>query len=178
MAGDRFLPKGEFIFREGESAEYAYILKEGTIEILKTGLDGEVILTTIDTPNALFGEMALIDGAPRSAGARAKSDATVTEVRQADFLAYVQQNPAAAMNIMKNLSKELRTANMIASAAIGGDGGQDPDTRIMIGNEFQKPEDIDDTDAIYATPPSKPIIYTSVTLLLLFVSSIIFTTIA
>ena len=178
MAGDRFLPKGEFIFREGETAEYAYVLKEGTVEILKSGLDGEVILTTIDTPNSLFGEMALIDGAPRSAGARASSDASVTEVSQADFLGYVQQNPAAAMNIMKNLSKELRTANMIASAAVGKEDEEVSDRPIMEGSETQKPEDIDDTDAIYETPASKPILYTSVTLLFLFLSAIIFTTIA
>jgi len=178
MAGDRFLPKTEYIFREGESAEYAYVLKEGTIEIIKTGLDGDIVLNTIDTPNALFGEMALIDGAPRSAGARAKTDATVTEVSQADFLAYVQQNPAAAMNIMKNLSKELRTANMISAAAIEGDGEDASDQEVLRSEKSQTPDDIDDTDAIYETPTSKPIMYTSVTLLLLFLTAIIFTSVA
>ena len=115
MATDRSLPKGEFIFREGESADYAYVLKAGSVELLKMGLEGEVVLVNLDTPNALFGEMALIDGEPRSASARAASDITITEIQQNDFLAYVQENPTAAMNIMKKMSTELRKANKAAS---------------------------------------------------------------
>ena len=65
MAKDNFYPKGEFVFREGESADLAYILKSGSVEILKTGIDGEIVLATLDEPNKIFGEMALIDGAPR-----------------------------------------------------------------------------------------------------------------
>ena len=38
MAKDNFYPKGEFVFREGESADFAYILKSGSVEILKTGI--------------------------------------------------------------------------------------------------------------------------------------------
>ena len=33
---DRFIPKDEYIFREGESAEFAYVLKSGSVEILKS----------------------------------------------------------------------------------------------------------------------------------------------
>ena len=124
MATDRILPKGEYIFREGESADYAYVLKDGGVEILKTGIDGEVILATLEKANTLFGEMALIDGAPRSAGARASSDTTVTEIQQDDFLQYVQKNPTAALNIMKNLSGQLREANKIASLVSDGGGGE------------------------------------------------------
>mgnify|MGYP001300987937 CR=1 FL=1 len=153
-------------------------LRMGTVGLVAQALGRgdyrEIVLTTIDTPNALFGEMALIDGAPRSAGAIAATDASVTEVSHSDFLGYVQQNPAAAMNIMKNLSKELRTANMISAAAMQGDT-EDQDSNIIEGSENQTPEDIDDTDAIYETPASKPILYTSITLLILFFSAVIFT---
>ena len=34
MAADNFYPKGEYIFREGESADFAYVLKSGCVEIL------------------------------------------------------------------------------------------------------------------------------------------------
>ena len=170
---DRFLPKGEYIFREGESAEFAYILKSGNVEILKSSLDGDIVLATMKTPNSLFGEMALIDGEPRSAGARAASDTTVTEIQQSDFLKYVQQNPNAAMNIMKKLSNELRDANKIAEkfkeqeTAVSEADGLEID-------EVQKPEDIDDTDAIYDTPAAKPVIYTTGALLLFLLSGVFF----
>ena len=61
---------GEYIFREGESAEFAYIVKSGEVQITKITATGEDSLAVIKNPT-LFGEMALIDGSPRSAGARA-----------------------------------------------------------------------------------------------------------
>ncbi len=173
MAADRFIPKGEFIFREGESADYAYVLKAGSVEILKISLGDDVVLAAIDAPNSLFGEMALIDGAPRSASARASMDVTVSEVGQDDFLAYVQQNPTAAMNIMKKLSTELRNANKAASLA-DNSNARDSGIEGMEADEVQKPEDIDDTDAIYDTPASRPLIYTGGALLLFFLISIFF----
>ena len=70
---------GEYIFREGESANFAYIVKSGGVEITKITSVGEDVLASIKNPT-LFGEMALIDGSPRSAGARANGDTVVTEV--------------------------------------------------------------------------------------------------
>ena len=64
---DRTFADGEYIFREGESAAYAYVVKSGTVEITKHSTDGEQVLLIV-APT--FGEMALIDGNPRSAGAR------------------------------------------------------------------------------------------------------------
>ena len=175
MAPKNFYPKGGYIFREGESADFAYILKSGSVEILKTGIDGEIVLATLDEPNKIFGEMALIDGAPRSAGARASIDSVVDEVRQKDFLAYVQKNPTAAMNIMKNLSTELREANRAASQGGGtSEAGADPSLGEMETDIFHIPEDIDDTDAIYDARPSKPIILTTGAVLVAFLVAFIF----
>ena len=69
MSENLNLRTGEFVFREGETANYAYVLVEGNVEIVKSTGDGYLTLTTIEK-GAIFGEMALIDGQPRSAGAR------------------------------------------------------------------------------------------------------------
>ena len=74
---DKSFTDGEYIFREGESAAYAYVVKSGTVEITKHSADGEQVLAELVAPT-LFGEMALIDGNPRSAGARAKDNTVVT----------------------------------------------------------------------------------------------------
>ena len=63
---DRSFTDGEFIFREGESAEYAYVVKSGIVYITKITARGEEVLIQLEPPS-LFGEMALIDGSPRSA---------------------------------------------------------------------------------------------------------------
>ena len=41
MSGPQLIPKGEYIFREGETARYAYVLQSGIVDIVKIGSDGE-----------------------------------------------------------------------------------------------------------------------------------------
>ena len=62
---DKSFANSEYIFREGESAAYAYVIKSGTVEITKHSADGEQVLAELVAPT-IFGEMALIDGNPRS----------------------------------------------------------------------------------------------------------------
>ena len=176
MAPKNFYPKGGYVFREGESADYAYILKEGTVEIVKTAADGDLVLVTLSEPNTIFGEMALIDGEPRSAGARATEDSTIDEVKEDEFLRYIEKNSAAALRIMKTLSSSLRDANKAASQA--GAILEDGETNLgeMEVNEEQIPEDIDDTDAIYDAPASRPIMLTLGAVLTAFIVAFVFTT--
>ena len=110
LANEKKISAGEFLFREGETAEFAYVLKSGSMDLVKSGLDGDLVLASLET-GALFGEMALIDGSPRSASAKATEDCVVTEVRSDAFEQYIRSKPDAAVRIMKNLSTQLRAAN-------------------------------------------------------------------
>ncbi|KIL98394.1 cAMP-binding protein [Paramagnetospirillum magnetotacticum MS-1] len=68
----KVVPTGGFVFKEGSSGDQAFIIQTGTIELLK----GETVIAEL-SKNTIFGEMALIDGAPRMATARAKTDTTL-----------------------------------------------------------------------------------------------------
>ena len=170
MSNEQNIPKGSYIFREGESARYAYVLQSGTVEILKLGIDGETSLAELEQKNTIFGEMALIDGAPRSAGARAKSDVIVAQIDKPNFLNYVAQNPQAAHNIMVKLSQEVRHANAeiaeLQTQAVSGHGDRSEGFQI---EEEQTHDDVDDTDAIYYSPPSRLLIYAASIIFILFV---------
>ena len=171
---DKSFTDGEYIFREGESAAYAYVIKSGTVEITKHSTDGEQVLAELAAPT-LFGEMALIDGNPRSAGARAKDNTVVTEVTAASFKTYLAKNPDAAVRIMKTISENLRKSNqLVAKYERTGDADGDP---IPIQNFTEKASDdfeIDDTDAIYEQGPSKPLLTITLTFLIFFIGSVIF----
>ena len=171
---DKSFTDGEYIFREGESAAYAYVIKSGTVEITKHSTDGEQVLAELAAPT-LFGEMALIDGNPRSAGARAKDNTVVTEVTAASFKTYLAKNPDAAVRIMKTISENLRKSNqLVAKYERTGDADGDP---APIQNFTEKASDdfeIDDTDAIYEQGPSKPLLTITLTFLIFFIGSVIF----
>lgn len=70
------LQPGEFLFKEGDVGDRAYVIQEGAINIVKDGAEGDVILGTIEK-GGIFGEMALIDDQPRMASAVAASPCTV-----------------------------------------------------------------------------------------------------
>ena len=174
MSGDQTFSSGEYIFREGESAVYGYIVKSGVVEIVKHGSGGDQVLAELEPPT-IFGEMALIDGNPRSAGARAKGDTIVTEVTAENFVNYLRQNPEAAIRIMKTISENLRAANQLVARyeSLSRDASQMVEVNM---NEADASHDheINDTDAIYKQGPSKPLLISTISLLAFFILGVVF----
>ena len=101
-----YLKPGETIFKEGDTAKELYVIQSGQVEIQL----GNRLLETLE-PNDLFGEMALIDGGPRSASAIAKTDVALVPMSKKDFLALVSRAPSFALDIMGMLARRLRAAN-------------------------------------------------------------------
>jgi CRP-like cAMP-binding protein len=101
-----YLKPGETIFKEGETAKELYVIQSGQVEIQL----GNRLLATLEA-NDIFGEMALIDSAPRSATAIAKTDVALVPISRTDFLALVSRAPTFALDIMSMLARRLRAAN-------------------------------------------------------------------
>ena len=77
-------PAGDYVFKEGGEANCAYIIQAGVVEIVKTVGEETTVLATIPQ-GGIFGEMALIDDAPRMAGARMAEGGTLLVVSRAAF---------------------------------------------------------------------------------------------
>ncbi|HYC16432.1 MAG TPA: cyclic nucleotide-binding domain-containing protein [Pseudolabrys sp.] len=101
-----YLKPGETIFKEGEIAKELYVIQSGQVEIML----GNRLLATLET-NDIFGEMALIDSALRSATAVAKTDVALVPVSKKDFLTLVSRAPTFALDVMGMLARRLRAAN-------------------------------------------------------------------
>jgi CRP-like cAMP-binding protein len=97
---------GDIIFAQGQPGDVMYIVKEGEVEIRL----GDKVLDTIG-PDGFFGEMALIDDAPRSASAVAKTPCKLSPVNQKRFLFMVQQTPFFAVRLLKAMSARIRRHN-------------------------------------------------------------------
>jgi CRP/FNR family transcriptional regulator, cyclic AMP receptor protein len=101
----RFAP-GEAIFKEGDKGDKMYVIRSGEVAIER---GGKVIETL--APAGIFGEMALIDGSPRSATARAKTDCEVAPITEKSFLFLVHETPFFAIAVMRTLADRLRRLN-------------------------------------------------------------------
>ena len=174
MQDERPLAAGEYLFREGESADYGYVVKSGRIAIVKSGLDGERVLAELG-PGSLFGEMALIDGNPRSAAARASEQSVLTEIRAETFNDYIRSNPDAARRIMQTLVGQIRTANKELAYAITNKESNVHVSDAGLLDTKHGDNEIEDTDAIYNRPPSRLVVYSLILVLGLLVGSILFT---
>jgi CRP-like cAMP-binding protein len=97
---------GDIVFSQGQPGDVMYIVKEGEVEIRL----GDKVLDTIG-PDGFFGEMALIDDAPRSASAVAKTHCKLAPVNQKRFLFMVQQTPFFAIRLLKAMSARIRRHN-------------------------------------------------------------------
>lgn len=103
----RAFKAGEVIFEMGDAAEDLYIIKNGKVEIR---LGNRVLETLSD--NNIFGEMALIDPAPRSATAVATTEVTLVPVGKKQFLFLVGHTPNFALNVMRVMARRLRATNL------------------------------------------------------------------
>ena len=97
---------GQVIFQAYDMGSEMYIVREGTVEITV----GDTVVETVG-PGDLFGEMALIDQAPRVATATAKTRCKLDAIGERQFLFMVQTTPHFALRIMKVMADRLRKMN-------------------------------------------------------------------
>lgn len=101
----RYAP-GDVVFAKGDKGDVMYVVRSGELEILR---DGSVMETLHG--GDIFGEMALIDGSPRSATVRAKTDSEVAPISEKTFLFLVHETPFFAIAVMRTLAARLRRMN-------------------------------------------------------------------
>lgn len=80
----KVLYAGQYIFREGEEGNLAYLVQEGRVEIIKRTPAGDKLLGDVSR-GGIFGEMALVDNQPRMASARAAEQTTLIVVTREQF---------------------------------------------------------------------------------------------
>lgn len=120
------VPAGHEVFREGETGEVLYIIEDGEVEIVKLHGPVERQLSTLG-PGDFFGEMSLLEGQPRMATARAKSDAKLLPIDASTFDQLLRENPEITIRMMRRLSQRLRRfedeeakADDLAQRVMGG----------------------------------------------------------
>jgi CRP-like cAMP-binding protein len=108
---------GQEIFREGDPGDLMYVVHDGNVELHVKG-------QLVDSlgPGGVLGEMALIEHAPRTATATAKTDCTLVPIPEKRFMFMVQQTPHFALQIMKVMAERLRRMDAQIGSSPGSKG--------------------------------------------------------
>ncbi|HOX48683.1 MAG TPA: Crp/Fnr family transcriptional regulator [Spirochaetales bacterium] len=97
---------GEMIFAEYEPGDSFYLIQAGRVKISKIVGDIEKTIDILQPPE-IFGEMAILEGAPRSATAQAVDTVKVLEFNRANFEVLMMGNPQIALRLLKLFTKRI-----------------------------------------------------------------------
>jgi CRP-like cAMP-binding protein len=117
----RRFARGEVIFLAGDPGDALYVIERGRVKIALSSPDGKEVVLTLLGPTDFFGDLALLDGEPRSADAIAADDTTTALLSRRDFLRFVEARPSVASRLLAILSRRLRrNAQIIQDASFAG----------------------------------------------------------
>jgi CRP/FNR family transcriptional regulator, cyclic AMP receptor protein len=98
----------ETIFHEGDPGQLLFLIESGQVRIYVQGKEGQETSVIVNGPGDLFGELAVIDGLPRSASAVAVNETLVYTMSRDCFREWMRRLPQLAHNFMKVLSVRVR----------------------------------------------------------------------
>jgi CRP/FNR family cyclic AMP-dependent transcriptional regulator len=112
-------PRGTTIISTGDVTESLYVIISGRLKVMISDDEGREVILAILGPNEFFGEMGLIDDAPRSASVAALEACELLSLSKRDFRRCLAENFEMAMTVMRGLVKRLREADQkIGSLAL------------------------------------------------------------
>lgn len=106
VAQDSHFHAGQIIVTQGTPGQAFYLIIAGRVEILRDNVSLGAF-----GPGDFFGEMSLLDQAPRSATIRAIEETTCLMLSSWDFKALLERHPSIAIKLLEVLSRRLRVAD-------------------------------------------------------------------
>jgi CRP-like cAMP-binding protein len=110
-AQSRIFAPNEPIFHFGEPGSCMMGVMTGTVRISLLGGKGKHLILADLPAGEFFGEMALLDGKPRSANAAALTKCELLVLERRDFLTFLERSPTACFNLMQLLCARIRSAD-------------------------------------------------------------------
>jgi CRP/FNR family transcriptional regulator, cyclic AMP receptor protein len=104
----RKVQRGTAIFRKGDAGSELIAILSGSVKISAPGADGREAVLNLIREGEIFGEIALLDGRPRTADAVAMSDCELMVIERREFTALLREHPELAFKVIEILCARLR----------------------------------------------------------------------
>jgi CRP/FNR family transcriptional regulator len=111
VAVPRRFEAGEVVFKEGDDGGTCYIVRSGRARAIREHPDGRSITLAHFAPGEIFGEMAMFDGAPRSATVETTEATEVIAILNADMHRLLRAHPDISVKLIAALGQRLRDTN-------------------------------------------------------------------
>jgi CRP-like cAMP-binding protein len=107
-AAERVVGRGQCVFTQDEPGDRMYVLAEGAVKLFVSSRNGGIVELVRHRPPATFGEVALLDGGPRSASAEATERSTLLVVTRAELLRLLRAEDQVAEGLLRTLGAIVR----------------------------------------------------------------------
>lgn len=101
-------PTDKVIFFEGDRSNVLYVIRSGSVRVYQTSLDGKEKTVNTLGPGNFFGEMGLLDGAPRLASVAANEETVLLGISQKEFRALCNKTPEVLWKVLEALTDRIR----------------------------------------------------------------------
>jgi CRP/FNR family transcriptional regulator, cyclic AMP receptor protein len=105
---ERVVERGQCVFVQDEPGDRMYVLAEGAVKLYVSSRDGDIVELVRHRPPACFGEVALLDGGPRSATAEAVERSTLLVITRAELVALLRAEDQVADGLLRILGAIVR----------------------------------------------------------------------
>ncbi|MGI9414389.1 MAG: Crp/Fnr family transcriptional regulator [Hyphomicrobiales bacterium] len=105
---------GEILFFQEDPGDALYMVEEGSVEISVMAANGRKLSLNVMRPGEVFGEIAVLDGGPRTATATIMEPSSLLRVTRKDLLGLMRSNPKVASNLLSMLCMRLRWTSQLA----------------------------------------------------------------
>jgi CRP/FNR family cyclic AMP-dependent transcriptional regulator len=112
FASERRFRRGQTIFQRGDNGSALMAVLHGRVRISSVSSEGKEVTLNVINPGEIFGEIALLDGEPRSADATAIEDTTLLVVERRHFLPFLRRNEDLILRLLAVLCRRLRQTSM------------------------------------------------------------------
>jgi CRP/FNR family cyclic AMP-dependent transcriptional regulator len=105
---ERVFERGQCVFVQGEPGDRMFVLAEGAVKLYVSSRNGDIVELVRHHPPAVFGEVALLDGGPRSASAEAVERSTLLVVTRPELLRLLRSDDQVAEALLRSLGTIVR----------------------------------------------------------------------
>ena len=132
----REVPGGTTLFRLGDSGDSMYLIESGRVRISIRDADGSDVTLAELAGGDFFGEMALLDGKPRSADTTVIEDAFFAVLSRDNFLKFVRTNPDVALKMLSAITHRLRKTDEMLRHRVSRNVNEEEDARLTVGDRL------------------------------------------
>ncbi|HEX8130444.1 MAG TPA: DUF1003 domain-containing protein [Pyrinomonadaceae bacterium] len=126
----REVATGTLLFKVGDPGDAMYLIEGGQVRIYIHDGDGDNVTLAELGDGDFFGEMAIIDGKPRSANAAVVEQACLAVLSREDFLRFVRGNPDVALEMVSAISERLRRTDELLRQRVSRNVNEEAEARL------------------------------------------------